>query len=497
MNVLLLSMPDVDSGYLPSSMKPPNLALCSLAGNLDPCFQATIADLVLRRKNVKAAILESLAVSRPAIVGISALTFQYDSAIRTAKLIKGLDPRIKIALGGYHATLMYEEIAQSEGARYFDFIFRGESDLSFNEALQVHEAGGNLEVVRGLSFKRNGRFVHNQARPLEELTAIGLPDRSRRLWKGYQVIGLPFDLAETSRGCLMQCKFCNIRNMYGRSFRKYEMSRVMQDLANVKRLGTKGIVFTDDNITLDIGHLDNLCEAIIREGHDDLVYGIQASPAGIVSSPPVVEKMARAGFKYVFLGIENVLSRNLRQWKKGHVPDDSRKAVDLLKDQGILISGGLIIGHPDDDRRDIEENFEFLRQLRVDFAGVQFLVPYPKTEMREELKTGGFLVNENDFKRYNGQKANVRTKHLTADQLTYLYYQCTKKFLKSRRAHHLRALTHDLRLLFRVFHAQALPLLAKFVVLAFGERLKDVFLTDRQKYSRYLGLDAKLNKFNI
>ncbi len=497
MNILLLSMPDVDGGYLPSAMMPPNLGLCSLAGNLDRRHRATIADLVLKRKNVKEALDEALAASRPDFVGISALTFQYDSAVRTAKFIKGVKPRIPIALGGYHATLMHREIASGPDAAYFDFIFRGESDLSFNEALDIYESRGDMAAVRGLSFKRKGRFVHNPPRPLEDLTSIRLPDRRPRLWKGYQVIGLPFDMAETSRGCLMQCNFCNIRNMYGRSFRKFEMTRIVQDIARAKALGTRGLVFTDDNITLDIGHLENLCEAIIGAGLTDIAYGVQASPKGIASSPRAVDLMARAGFKFVYLGIENKFSRNLRNLKKGHRPDDSRKAVRLLRDHGIAVSGGLIIGHPDDDRRNVEENFAYLKELEVDFAAVQLLVPYPKTEIREELKKGGFLVNENDFKRYNGRKANVRTKHLSRDELSYYKYRFAKLYFKPRTSHQFRVLMSNFKLLYQFFGLGAFSRLAKLAVLAYAEQLRNAFLTEREQYAKHISLEVELNKFNI
>jgi anaerobic magnesium-protoporphyrin IX monomethyl ester cyclase len=497
MRVLLLSMPDVDTGFHPSFMMPPNLGLCSLAGNLDPRHTVVIADLMLKRSNVKAAILEAFAASRPDVVGISAMTFQYHSALQTAKMIKAAHPGLPIALGGYHATIMYKEIADSKDAIFFDLIFRGESDRSFNEALDQIESGGDLAEVRGLSFRRQGRFIHNQSRPLEDLRTIKPPDRSKRLWKGFRVIGMPFDFVETSRGCLMQCNFCNIRTMYGRSFRKFDMVRTIGDIAHCRNQGVKSIMFTDDNITLDIPHLDALCTAIIDAGYNDMVFGIQASPAGIASSPHVVAKMAKAGFKYVYLGIENKSSQGLRQLKKGHLPNDSEKAVRLLRDQRFVISGGMIIGHPEDDQQAVEENISYLKDLRTDYTAVQLLVPYPKTEVREEIKRKGLLVNENDFKRYNSRKACMRTRHLSADQLSYLVYLYCSQYLKPRTTHHLRVLMRNVNLLVPVFGFRAGSNLALTAFRALFENFGNIYRTDRQKYNQYLSLDEKLNHFNI
>jgi len=100
MNILLIAMPDVSPGYPTILVKPPNLALQSIAGNLDKRHNVKIADLVLKRKNVKKAIIEAINRMNPEIVGLSAMTFQYFTAAKIASFIKKLNPNIKIALGG-------------------------------------------------------------------------------------------------------------------------------------------------------------------------------------------------------------------------------------------------------------------------------------------------------------------------------------------------------------------------------------------------------------
>ena len=329
MNILLLSMPDICTGYPTKVLMAPNLGLSSLAGNLNKKHNVKIADLVLHRNNIKEAVEESLEKTRPHLVGLSAMTFQYKTALKIAAFIKKSNPAIKTALGGYHASLMFREIADSRDASYFDFLFRGESDLSFNETVNILDDGGDLKAVDGLSFKRNGEFVHNGKRKLEDLNQIELPDRNVRLWNYFNVLKVPFDLIEFSRGCLMSCNFCNIRSMYGRSFRTYETNRVMRDIESAKKLGIKVLFFVDDNITIDVKKFEHLCDEIIKNGHDDLLYAVQASSVGIASSERLVNKMARAGFKLVFLGIENPSKQNLKNLNKGDIieksPAESRR----------------------------------------------------------------------------------------------------------------------------------------------------------------------------
>jgi anaerobic magnesium-protoporphyrin IX monomethyl ester cyclase len=496
MNILLMAMPDICIGYPTQMLTTPHLGLSSLAANLDDRHQVRIADLVLKRKNVKKAVEQALERAKPDLVGLSAMTFQYKTALKLAAFIKKRNPAIKVALGGYHATLMYEEIAESPDADHFDFIFRGEADLSFNETVDALEKGSDLSVVDGLSFKRNGEFIHNKKRELEDLSRIKIPERKVRLWNSFSVLKVPWDMIEFSRGCLMSCNFCNIRNMYGRSFRTYDVQRVMEDIASAKKTGIKMLFFVDDNITMDFKRLDSLCDAIIQSGHDDLVYGVQASAIGIGSSEKLVEKMARAGFKQVFLGIENPSRKNLEQLNKGDIVEKSIRAVQHLKDNGFIISSGFIIGTPEDNYREIEDTFRFAKELGTDFPAVQILVPYPKTEIRHRLLDQGLIADLDHFERYDGGYPIVRTKYLSEKDLFSARYRLTRKYLKPRALSVFKVL---LRYKNRSipFVWGATGLIPKVVNSLVVENTKRLFLNEEQMIDRYMNKVLHLNQFNI
>jgi hypothetical protein len=48
----------------------------------------------------------------------------------------------------------------------------------------------------------------------------------------------------------------------------------------------------------------------------------------------------------------------------------------------------------------------------------QFLTPYPKTRLRQELLEADLVANEDDFRTYDGFHCNVRTRHLDQDALS-------------------------------------------------------------------------------
>lgn len=496
MNILLLAMPDIVHTYPDSVITTPNLGLSSIAGNLDKRHRVTIADLVVKRKNVKEAVLEALNKTQPDMVGLSAMTFQYHTALRIARLIKELFPHIKIALGGYHATLMHKEITDSKDAEFFDYIFRGEAETGFNEALNKLEEGDDLEGVHGLSFKKNGKFIHNKKRELENLDKIKPPDRSVRLWNKCNIFSVPFDCVESSRGCLNSCNFCNMRMMYGKTFRTYEISRVIKDIENAKNSGTRLMFFTDDNITLDVPRYEALCDEIVRHGLNDIVYAVQASSAGIASSESLAPKMARAGFRIVFLGMENTSKKNLQELQKGDIVDKSRRAVKLLHADNILVAAGLIVGNPDDDYESIKETIKFAGDLKADFDGSQFLVPYPKTVIRKKLLAGNLITNTDDFSRYNGAYANTKTKYLSDKELEFIKFTLTNKYLRKTEAGALKALIKHKKTALRLLIG-SIKMIPAMIDIFINGKIKKLFLSEQKLFEQDRQYISNLNKFNV
>jgi anaerobic magnesium-protoporphyrin IX monomethyl ester cyclase len=417
MRVLLLAMPDTVSALDPI-LKIPNLGLCSIAGSLGEC-EVHVADLAFRNRRLGERVAGLLARLQPELVGLSAMSFQYDSARRVARLCRRLAPGARVALGGYHASMMYEEIAAGPDAPLFDFLVRGEGERTFQRlARELSSGGQRFAAIPGLSYRSSGGFRHNRPAPLLRLEQLPLPNRDCRLYGESRFLTSSLDCVETSRGCTRGCRFCSITRMYGRQVRRFPLQRVVEDLRRLKARGTRGVFFVDDNITLDVPRLKELCRLIIAEGLHTMAYLMQASVAGIASDPELAPLMARAGFRWVFLGIESGLARNLRAMGKGGVLRNTRTAVKRLQEQGICIFGGFIVGNPEDRRRDIRATFRYALELGVDHPIVQCLTPYPKTDTREELLARGLVTNPGDFSRYNGMICNVRTEHLSERALT-------------------------------------------------------------------------------
>jgi radical SAM superfamily enzyme YgiQ (UPF0313 family) len=399
----------------------PNLGIASIAANIDrKAFDVRLLDLIMKPYGVKRTVEEAVREFRPHVVGLSAMSFQYRSALQIARLVKSIDPSIRTVLGGYHATLDSDEIASGQDRESFDFIVRGEGEATARALFETLESGSeDFGAIPGISFRSNGGFVHNPDRPLLDLSEIALPDRESRIFGYKSGLNGMIDSVETSRGCPMSCNFCSIREMYGRSFRKFSIDRVIEDIRKAKSLGAKRIFFADDNITLDLDHFRALCRAIVDNRLNDIRFSTQATTCGIASSEDLVRLMKEANFTLVFLGIEGISEANLAFLKKGDILQESLRAIELLHKYEIQIMGGIITGLPDDRPEDIRAVFRFVEEHRIAVPIVWCATPYPKTRLRQELLKEGLVANPGDYYDYNGWHTNVRTRHMSRRRLSY------------------------------------------------------------------------------
>ena len=422
MKILLLSSPVVQPDF-DRIARLPNLGLASLAAHVDDRCTVHVAD-IHGLKNHRDYVRK--AVNGYDLVGITAMSFQYQEALALARIAK--EAGAETVFGGYHPTLAAEEIGKSPDATLIDYIVRGEGEATFRELVLAKMAGGSPKEILGLSYHEGERMVHNPGRPLLNVEEIKMPNRDARLLtRGFNSLGIPIDSVETSRGCTQGCKFCSINLMYGRRFRKFAIDRVIADIQDAEAHGAGSIFFPDDNITLDPKRLERLCQAIIEAGLTHLRYKTQASASGIASSKQLVDKMGEAGFDGVFLGVESINKRNLEFLGKGKMSNDAEKAVQYLHDNNIIVSTGLIGGNPDDDEEDMWENFKLARRLKVDVPIFYISTPYPRTQMRAELEEMG-LVTKNDFTKYDGLHANLRTKHLSDEEVQYITWQMNARY---------------------------------------------------------------------
>ena len=162
MKVILMSMPDVAPLVIhEAAIHMPNHGIACVGGNIDDAHDVYIIDLIRKRRQLKKYVTGILLKIKPDLVGLSAMAWQYDTCIKIITLIKQVLPDVKIAIGGYHATLMNKEIAELPDSRLIDFMIRGEGEEAFRRLINALAGNDELATIPSLSYKNGAGFIHN------------------------------------------------------------------------------------------------------------------------------------------------------------------------------------------------------------------------------------------------------------------------------------------------------------------------------------------------
>jgi radical SAM superfamily enzyme YgiQ (UPF0313 family) len=320
------------------------------------------------------------------------------------------------------------------------------------------ENGTGCGSIEGLSYRSGSAFRHNPERQISRLEGgvINLPNRTARILSGYTMLGRQVDVIETSRGCTFDCSFCSIIEMRGRNFHTFSFDRVLADIRDARAHGARVIFLVDDNVTLNVPRFEALCQAIIDAGLNSMEYAVQAMTSAIANhGDKLAPLMRKTGFRYVFLGIENILEKDLvflRAVSKNSKREDGEKsnatikAIDYIHKNGMYVIGGLIVGNPDDTRESIEANLEFARRY-VDWPYIQHPTPYPRTPMTKDFRERDLIISDK-VEEFDGTTAVVRTEHMSGDEVEFLRWKA-ERWMKTR--HMPIALLHSPRFMLTIW----------------------------------------------
>ncbi|TLD43628.1 MAG: hypothetical protein JETT_0059 [Candidatus Jettenia ecosi] len=74
-------MPDTVPQFSAKTWRSQDLAISSIAGNIQPYHEVFLADLILKRNTLLSSIKEAIEGYQPDIVGLSAMIFQFNTDV--------------------------------------------------------------------------------------------------------------------------------------------------------------------------------------------------------------------------------------------------------------------------------------------------------------------------------------------------------------------------------------------------------------------------------
>jgi len=270
-----------------------------------------------------------------------------------------------ITVGGYFPTLAHRELL--EWRTDVDSIVRGEGEYTTLELLECLDSKGSLDLVQGLTFRRDGGLVENELRPLiKDLDSLPFPARDE-LPRAFERGGCI--TVVTSRGCYAACKYCSIRSFYdgmpGSNWRGRSPENVLDELEEiVERFGSKKVKFEDANLfgpgSKGRERVVRLAEGII-ERDLGLTFRFECRAENV--DHDVFSLLKRAGLEEVFVGIESFVPRVLDYMNKGSTVDENLRALEVLARLGIRAGLGFIAFDPDTTLEEFFTNLEMVKKF--------------------------------------------------------------------------------------------------------------------------------------
>ena len=349
---------------------------------------------------------------------------------------------VTVIVGGRHATVD-PELWLSEFPNV-DMVVRGDGE----EMVEDYCRGVGLEEIAGVSFRKDGRIVHNPSRELGPVRDSIYPDRRRRRYSyeiSFQGIntGLTIDTMSSSRGCPFNCNFCSFsRNPWGgkRSWSARSPESVVDELGQIE---ADIVAFTDDLFTLDMGRVERICELIGARGiRKKMLVNARAE---VARHPEVLRKMEKAGFFLLMLGIESACDKTLKSMGKGFDTARLREYFKVLRKSSMFLHGYFILGNIGESVEEMLLMPSFARELGVDTIALSTLRVTPHSGLEELVsKSAGYHVAAN---------GKVYSDDCSAKQIRQLRRQMVKEFYsigQSLRLGHKAIRNGVLRLLPRI-----------------------------------------------
>ena len=313
---------------------------------------------------------------------------------RAVEKIKALHPNLKVAFVGPPVTTDTDK-ALNECAP-IDFVCRREFDYSVVE----YANGKPLEEILGVSYRVNGKNVHNPDRPqIEKLDKPDMPwvtdiyKRDLDVTK-YNVPFLlhPYVALYSTRGCPAQCTFCLWpQTLSGHAWRKRSTDDVAAEMAHAKQLfpDVKEFFFDDDTFNINGPRTIELCEKLKPLG---LTWSCTSR---VTTSYETLKAMKEAGCRLLIVGFESGDPQILKNIKKGATVERAREFTRDCHKLGLVIHGDFILGLPGETEASIRNTINFAKTLDCETIQVSIAHAFPGTEFYEYAKANGFITNEN------------------------------------------------------------------------------------------------------
>ena len=354
-------------------------------------------------------------------------TPSFKSDVRTAEMIKAINPTCKIGFIG--AKVAVEPDKSLAASTAIDFVARNEFDFTIKDVAD----GLDWADIKGISYRNaEGAIVQNEDR--EVLTSMDLlpfvtPVYKRdldinRYFGGY--LKHPYLSFYTGRGCKSRCTFCLWpQTVGGHNYRVRSIEHVIAEVKYAREAfpEVKEIFFDDDTLTDNLPRVEALAKELGK-------LGVTWSCNAKANVPRKTLEILKAnGLRLLLVGYESGNQKILHNIKKGLLVEVARRFTKDCHELGIVIHGTFILGLPGETRETIQETLNFAKEINPHTIQVSLAAPYPGTFLYKQAKENGWFADDVDLLTEDGtQIAPLNYPHLGHTEIFNAVEDFYKKF---------------------------------------------------------------------
>ena len=329
------------------------------------------------------------------IVALTSFTSNAHRAYEIAALYR--DAGIHTVLGGIHASM-----CPDEAINYFDTIVTGEAEGAWPSLIADFESGKMKRLYEG------------------GITDIHAAPHVRRDIFKYPYA---FDLVQTSRGCPMECEFCSVSQMCGKTYRERDIKDVLDELEETTR---PMLFFVDDNLVNNKKGADeraiSLFKGMVERGIKK--HWVSQAALNFADNNEVLYWARKSGCSLILVGIESENPQALKTIKKNlnlkRGIDSYEETFKKIHKHGIAVLATIIFGLDSDKKEDLYSRSQFIKNSTIDSYQCTILTPLPGTVIYDRFKAQDRIVLNNypeDWQHYHFAMATINTPNMKMGEI--------------------------------------------------------------------------------
>ncbi len=347
------------------------------------------------------------------LVGLSAMGLQIGRAYWLADEYRQRGRTV--VMGGQWVSL-----APEQALEHCDAVVQGEAEHAWPDLLRDLAAGGLKRRIY-----RTDRLHDWRRLPKVDLEHLPLWRRQLMSERVYREYYFQFPLLVT-RGCPFRCDYCSVAQFHNNSYRCRPVEEVVEDVRAIKAMGSRSILFMDDNPVANKRYAKELFRALIPEK----IRWCSQCTIQIAEDAELLDLAARSGCFLLSIGFESIKQANLDGINKPWA-DAARYArlMRAIRAKGIQIVALMMVALDDDRLEDFDRTLEFLIRNKVALAKFHLPMPYPGTRFHDEMERQGRILTK-DWNQYHYGRAVVAPRHFSPQQAERKFWEAYEGFFE-------------------------------------------------------------------